>query len=620
MNNRRHALHLAAGALVAISLALLGDPNVDKEHMGPAPQSHNDIVQSPDGSRIAWVTMSGSRYAAIIDGEMGPEFDAIVPLMPAGSRTSRDAVTFYFSEDGSRVAYVGRRGGEYVLVIDGEPGPSYPQPVATPTFSDDGAVFVYAAPIDAPEGQPAAQRQHMAPHQLVIDGEPAPYRGVITGLAVSPTGRYILFDLRSAEGGQESRHRYLLDNGEVISRTADPPPGGGLGQSIPQWAWFADEDRHIAFIERIEEAGSSGERVVHNGVPGKVYAAIAHDDFGRLHLAEDGQRVAYVASLAEGGGRQGAGTVLVLNGEEKSLEGRAAAGAPAPRGQARPTLFISADARRYAYERDTGHGRQYVIDGEAGPEYDIVRQFVFSPDGRGHAYTAQQGARGGRHFVIVDGQESGGYEGIEIPPFFSPNGSRYAYVGREGREEHRVVIDGNGVGTYYEINDLVFSPDGSRVAFGLGSLEDRQRHRGYYVDGHVTMLGPAGRTHVTGPIAFSPDGQRVAITTGFYTTFHNVQLIVEGQEHPAFHTFSSGPKAMPIFSPDGRHVVYRASDETRRRFLVLDGEAMPGNVQVTTTAAVLDYVFLPDGRLQYYALEDGEIYRYRVTPGGADEE
>lgn len=119
---------------------------------------------SPAGQHIAAVVLRGSRKVVVHDGADGPPLDEIWPF---GQNT------VLWSDDGSRYAYLGRQGEEYVLVVDGKElgrGPWSKPVTREPTvvqagFSPGtGRHFWYV------RLQPTSTRET----QLVVDGKPGP--------------------------------------------------------------------------------------------------------------------------------------------------------------------------------------------------------------------------------------------------------------------------------------------------------------------------------------------------------------------------------------------------------------------------------------------------------------
>jgi S1-C subfamily serine protease len=122
----------------------------------------------------------------------------------------------------------------------------------------------------------------------------------------------------------------------------------------------------------------------------------------------------------------------------------------ADKGTSRITLCTSLDCKRSAYVATEGDKQLVVVDGVAGAKYDLIipGSLAFSPDGK-HVVYAAAAVRQGKatRFVMVDGKEGKGYDGIVLQPppvpvaiqlpsggpiVFSPDGRRVAYVAERG--------------------------------------------------------------------------------------------------------------------------------------------------------------------------------------------
>ncbi|MGH7581782.1 MAG: hypothetical protein ACREL5_00995 [Gemmatimonadales bacterium] len=121
---------------------------------------------SPAGQHIAAVVMHGSRKVVVHDGVDGPPLDEVWPFGQG---------TVLWSDDGSRLAYMGRQGQEYVLVVDDKEyarGPwSDPTPVHQPTVSQAGFSlgskhFWYV------RAEPTSSSSRAT--QMVVDGKAGP--------------------------------------------------------------------------------------------------------------------------------------------------------------------------------------------------------------------------------------------------------------------------------------------------------------------------------------------------------------------------------------------------------------------------------------------------------------
>src|SRR5262245_28759453 len=89
---------------------------VTETPLGPRTQR---ISVSDDGEHLAIVAPKGSRQVVVLDGVEGPVFDDIPTQVPGAY-----SLNVQWSPTGGHSGYVGRRGGDYIVVIDGkEAGP-----------------------------------------------------------------------------------------------------------------------------------------------------------------------------------------------------------------------------------------------------------------------------------------------------------------------------------------------------------------------------------------------------------------------------------------------------------------------------------------------------------------
>lgn len=140
----------------------------------------------------------------------------------------------------------------------------------------------------------------------------------------------------------------------------------------------------------------------------------------------------------------------------------------------------SDNGRHIALLRPVGSRFVVELDGTASQQWDQVGgleleqthqrspsgAFQFSPDGSRLAYVAREGAR----IVLVVGQQVTPIEPADIRRAgffsFSPNGSRYAMVVRAPhRGQAWIVVDGIKHGPYGDVRDVTFSGDGKHIAY-----------------------------------------------------------------------------------------------------------------------------------------------------------
>ncbi|MFW6161721.1 MAG: WD40 repeat domain-containing protein, partial [Planctomycetota bacterium] len=289
----------------------------------------------------------------------------------------------------------------------------------------------------------------------------------------------------------------------------------------------APEALRVAYVERAED----GQRVVVDGRPGPVYAAIGP---GMPRFGPGGEHVAYTA-LEEGRWR-----VVVDN----------FAGQPFDRVNA---LTFSPDGRRVAHAALQARKWRIVLDGQAGPAFDDVgrKALAFSADGEHLAYAAKEYDRWA---VVLDGERGMAFDEVKALRF-SPHGARLLYLGREGSRWH-VVVDGEKGPPFATIEERTWSPNGRRYAY-VGRREGRFQ---VVVDGRV---GPPCDGVLEGTPVFSPDGRRVAygVVRG-----ETAQAIVDGKAGPEYDGIAG-----LAFSPDSRRVAYAAQKGVVWH-VVVDGE------------------------------------------------
>jgi hypothetical protein len=221
---------------------------------------------------------------------------------------------------------------------------------------------------------------------------------------------------------------------------------------------------------------------------------------------------------------------------------------------------------------------------------------------------AWSGARDGRYFVAVDGDEHPAFDSLvdEFPPTLSANGAHIAY-GAYVDGQARLIVDG-AIASEPGLEPIrvAFSPDGQRVAWvgrqGEGTaasqrvvldgavgqphgrvIEDREwgvgltfsrdsRHLVYAAvdtDGERVVVdgapGPA-RLGIAFP-AFSPDGDRFVHAARFPDGW---SLIEDDAVGPRFWFVGE-----PVFSGDSRRLSYAGFLDESQRVAVIDGEAGP---------------------------------------------
>jgi hypothetical protein len=541
--------------------------------MGP------EYVLSPRGLHVAAKALRGSRTAVSYDGVVGPPFDELADVTG----------TVAFSEDGSRYAYVGRLGQQWVVMADGKEvgrGAPFRQPasgnktLSTLGFSPGGKHLYYMT-ADEPQSL----------YTFYWDGKPDPMPGRGAQPVFSADGEHYAYEFGIKQTNGEIAPALMVDGHRASY------PGSKL-------QWTADDHLYSSVA-----MPGNGIAVLLDGkpimrVPG--YELLV-SPYGPLALG-------VVLSVPPQGERF---WFLTLNGRR------------VPNSECHGTGnidggYFSPDGKHWAIRCQDAPGVAWVmVDGHKGQDYQGVMSIVsFTADGRAiYLATANR-----KQFVIVGDHEYGPYTTVLTQSKLNAAGqatsqilparvvgNHFGFVAYEtnGPKDNLVVVDGKSYHGEYA-QELTFNADGSHFAYfeGLGKSPT------VTLDGvhHMPLAGASEIYEVTQKLIFSPDGKHLAYSAFSHSAAQPHAVAIDDG---MFLTDATSIYDVS-FSPDSKHLMWlgHVNGSSRQRVFV-DGQPVLEFDQHPGTQRDLEpwWNVWPDGSLGVIAQDGSELKRFRIVPG-----
>jgi len=360
-------------------------------------------VFSPDSRRVAYVGAKGNECYLVLDGR---EY----------TRNAIDTGSLMFSPDSQRFVYVGS-GGKFI-VIDGKEEGKYLH-VSHPVFSPDSQRLVYAVY--------TRQRMFQGDASIVGDGITSPKEeDLIAGAGVfSPDSKRLAYVAYRGYGWS-----VIVDGIEWRQGFWDEDP------SIPV---FSPDSKKFAYVAKHDNDGDEIKKVA-VAVDGAEHQEYDEIIGTRVVFSPDSRRVAYVA-------KSGGSCFMVIDGQKYD--------GPFPRIRAESLLF-SPDGQHVSYVVEEEGKCRVIRDGKPGKEYfEIEDGPHFSPDSRNLAYLATHGRDPRyrrvpwiKHFLVVEGSGETEYkcEGVnqaELVDMFALPKRRLFFDGV--RAAYAWTVDGNAI-------------------------------------------------------------------------------------------------------------------------------------------------------------------------------
>lgn len=543
----------------ALGMATSADVKFEEEIL-VADITTAQVTVSQRGVHVAAVIPKGSRQAVTVDGVEGPRFDQILTpgmydfdgmggrSMPSHQIEPNNAgrlvggigsgggnPTVMFNRDGTHYAYVGRSGNDLVVMLDQKEVHRGPYiGIHWFAFSPDGNRLV------------AITTDKDGLSRVIVDGQ------------VGPIGVRI-------------EEIFFTSDGAHYAYT-------GKNNDAQQTPWMVVDGRQVKHLGEIVGFASTGTLFTR-----------AFANYNHILLA-NGKPMAQGSDF----------TIHALNGTRLIMQVTPPLGTP-PRKQ--PSVL--------------------TVDGKIvpGAEDVNVTGTWLSPDGKRYAVLCKRYSPVQETFMIVDGKRELNYQDIwttdPFKPSFSPDSSKFLYVATATNGQQFVVVNGEESDGVQGIRtNPVWSATGSRLAWGGVTAAQKQL---FFVDGKLT---PLLKNQQPGPtFRFSPDGARTSWALGGPL----LTLVVDGAEVPGVvglgfigNEAVDGQYASLRFSPDAKHTAYKARDATNP---ARDGMWVDGKLITPTTLPQMNRVtFTPDSQHVAWAMygQKNNVAAYRVFVDGRE--
>jgi Tol biopolymer transport system component len=405
---------------------------------------------------------------------------------------------------------------EYIPYLVGGPPPQKDIYIFGPyiTFSPDGQKVAFIV-----------HNEKEGKEFVMINGEKEESYDKIDNLIFNSNGEQLVYTAR--EGNQE----FVVVNGEKIDSY-------DVNNLIPNSIIFSLDGKQLAYT------GCKGGKyfLVINGV--EIESRDIVDQYGGspiwgLTFSSNGQMLAYI--IEENGGCYSGKSIVIVresNGEKKEYDFNT----PCINYS---SLIFSSNNQRFAYGAYNGK-HAVIVDGIESKSYNYISSFVFSPDSKKVAYSANKGGSGFNKYavLVVDNEEKEMKNYLDISNLiFSPDSQQLAFIANT-KEGYRVVINSQEGKTYGRIEKFIFSPDSKKLAYIAWDgweggkkriVIDNKEQEAFY--------------DVLSDPTFSPDSK-------------NLAYIVEGDKSFVMLNDKKGPLYDEIwnlsFSPDGKYITYGA--------------------------------------------------------------
>jgi WD40 repeat protein len=558
-------------------------------------QEGAQFAVSPHGIHVATLSHSGSRQVIIYDGVVGPKFDQIISQITGVA----------FSPDGSRYAYCGQLGNEWVVMVDGKE-------LTRGSTSVNGQIGTYSCMLGFTSNSKHVyftSSESISPSsnaaRFVFDGKAGPL-GAPSGLQsyiFSPDGNHFAYLLTDISTPHSMRTQLFIDGQPVPYNAGDPQ-------------WSADS-QHLYTKRNVSVSNASVTDVLLDGKP------FMRAEWVMLYIPPVGNMV--VALVKRGVNRAPTTSFLVIGGKEvpgSEITGNAGI----------KNVAFSPDGKHYSAVYQDANQRSWVFsDGKKGETYggigslsttssDATANYgstAFTADSSNLVYLGM-GTDANNVYVVYGGQESDEVHGGLTDCLFSPVKNHFLLTGSgivtlDGKVLHLPGVVPNG--TQSQPGQPAFSADGEHYAFRLQTRDGPV----LYVDGvpqtAYRPTGGGGMTNMnTRPYIFSPDSKHLA----YFCRSANPAAAVEDMylclDNKSVLLGRVGPYNL-TFSPDSNHLLWTLTTAQNGFRLFVDGkpvlDGFPGGQGGFRKET---WQMAPDGTLSLLMQDSDGLKRINITP------
>lgn len=262
-------------------------------------------------------------------------------------------------------------------------------------------------------------------------------------------------------------------------------------------------------------------------------------------------------------------------------------------------MRLSGDGKRVAFLMFGNGGSRIALDDKIVVEHDssitVGMPITLSLDGSTLAYRITDTKTRKDRILILGREPTADFDRVGLP-VLTADGTGLAFWAQQDNRFF-LTIRGEKTPMYDDVSDPVFSLDGSHVAYATKT-------------GNLWTLRCGARES---PLPAKPtrlfianDGSRAgAVVITRPAPYPLYRVVAEGGSGADFDEIG-----LPVFSPDGRRLSYRARSENRWRLIVDDKT-------VDAAGIVGDPMFIEEGRSVAYGAQVGRDLWWRITDAAA---